>query len=249
MQNSLGHNQPSHPVSHQEAMTLGPLVSCIMPTYNRRGYVAKAIQYFLRQDYANRELLIVDDGDECVEDLVPSDPRVRYIRLDARLILGAKRNLACELANGSIIAHWDDDDWIAPHRLSYQVAVLGREQADLCGTCRQLYYSPSADRAWLYEFPTGIRRWLAGNTLCYRKAFWAKNPFPAIAVGEDNRFIWNSKARIAAVAPNHTFYVGLIHAVNTSPKIVTGPYWHPRPVEEVYRLLGTDLTFYRPLDL
>lgn len=225
-----------------------PMVSCIMPTYNRRRYVPKAIHYFLRQDYANRELLILDDGDECVEDLVPSDPRVRYYRLETRLILGAKRNLACELAHGAIIAHWDDDDWIAPHRLSYKVAVLEQEQAELCGTCRQLYYNPSTDRAWLYEFPPTIWRWLAGNTLCYRKALWAKNPFPEIAVGEDNRFVRKAKAQHAVAVADHTFYVGLVHAANSCQKVVTGAYWHSRPVEEVHRLLGIDLTFYRPLN-
>jgi glycosyltransferase involved in cell wall biosynthesis len=219
-----------------------------MPTYNRRRYVPTAIQYFLRQDYTNRELLILDDGDESVEDLVPSDPRVRYIRLGTRLVLGAKRNLACELAKGSIIAHWDDDDWIAPHRLRYQIEILEREQADLCGTGRQLYYEPSINQAWLYEFPSAIRRWLAGNTLCYRKGFWARNPFPQIAVGEDMRFIWSSKAKKAAVVPDHTFYVGLVHTTNSCRKVVTGRYWHPHPVEEIHRLLATDLPFYRSFE-
>ena len=42
--------------------TSQPLVSCIMPTYNRREFVPLAIRYFLRQDYANKELIIIDDG-------------------------------------------------------------------------------------------------------------------------------------------------------------------------------------------
>ena len=230
-----------------EAAGCLPLVSCIMPTYNRRQYVPQAIRYFLRQDYPNRELIIVDDGSEPVDDLVPSDPRIRYIRLNTRMILGTKRNLACELARGTIIAHWDDDDWIAPNRLRYQVEVLEREKADLCGAGRQLYYNPSTNRAWLYEYPVSIRRWLAGNTLCYRKAFWAKNPFPEISVGEDTRFAWSPKSRNAVVVPDHTFYVGLVHSANTSRKVVTGPYWHPCSVEEVRRLLGEDLEFYRVL--
>jgi hypothetical protein len=232
--------------SRKEDETAGclPLVSCIMPTYNRRQYVPQAIQYFLRQDYPSRELIIVDDGSEPVDDLIPPDSRIRYVRLNTRMILGAKRNLACGLAQGTIIAHWDDDDWIAPHRLRYQVEVLEREKADLCGASRQLYYNPSTNRAWLYEYPMSIRRWLAGNTLCYRKAFWVKNPFSEIAVGEDTRFAWSPKARNAVVVPDHTFYVGLVHSANTSRKNVTGAYWHPRPVEEVQRLLGADLAFY-----
>ena len=54
-----------------------PLVSCIMPTYNRRPFVPKAIEYFLRQDYPNRELIILDDGDDRVADLVPDLPSLR----------------------------------------------------------------------------------------------------------------------------------------------------------------------------
>jgi GT2 family glycosyltransferase len=41
-----------------------PLVSCIMVTRNRPEFVLQSIRYFERQDYANRELIIVDDGDE-----------------------------------------------------------------------------------------------------------------------------------------------------------------------------------------
>ena len=47
-----------------------PLVSCVMPTADRRRFVPQAIGYFLAQDYPNRELVIVDDGKESVEDLV-----------------------------------------------------------------------------------------------------------------------------------------------------------------------------------
>jgi glycosyltransferase involved in cell wall biosynthesis len=39
------------------------LVSCIMPTFNRRAFVPQAIRYFLRQDFEHKELIIVDDGD------------------------------------------------------------------------------------------------------------------------------------------------------------------------------------------
>jgi glycosyltransferase involved in cell wall biosynthesis len=224
-----------------------PVVSCIMPTYNRRRFVPRAIQYFLRQDYAKRELLILDDGTQPVEDLIPPDPRIRYIRLARRMILGAKRNFACKLARGSLIAHWDDDDWIAPHRLRYQVEILEQQRADVCGAGRQLYYNPVTKCAWLYEFPPSVRKWLAGNTLCYRKAFWASNRFPEIGVGEDTRFIWGPKATNAVVAPDHTFYVGIVHDANTSRKNVTGAYWSPRYVEEIYTLLGDDVGVYETL--
>ncbi len=221
-----------------------PLITCVMPTFNRRPFVAQSIGYFLRQDYPNRELLILDDGDDRIADLVPDDPRIRYVALAERMVLGAKRNLACDLARGAFIAHWDDDDWIAPQRLSRQVSVLQTTGAELCGAARQLYYQPSANRAWLYEYPVAHRRWVAGNTLCYRKSFWTRNRFPDIQVGEDTRFVWSPHARNTALMSDTDICVGLVHAHNTSPKSLTGPFWRPHPLVDVQRLLGEDFAFY-----
>lgn len=108
---------------------------------------------------------MVDDGEERVAD----DPRVRYMALDRRMILGAKRNLCNELASGPLIAHWDDDDWIGPDRLRRQVEALSAV-ASLCGAREQLYY-PAADAAWQCVDPAHLRRWVAGNTLCYRPSY------------------------------------------------------------------------------
>lgn len=58
-----------------------PLTTCIMATYNRRAFVPQAIEYFLRQDYANKELVIVGDGNDAISDLVLLDERIRYICL------------------------------------------------------------------------------------------------------------------------------------------------------------------------
>src|SRR5215216_1851754 len=126
-----------------------PLVSCIMPTRNRRSLVGQAIAYFLRQDYQRKELIVVDDGDDCIDDLVPADPRVRYIRLERRTPLGAKRNRACAASRGELIAHWDDDDWIAPDRLSVQVSALLEANAIATGVRDLLYYRIHAGEAWL----------------------------------------------------------------------------------------------------
>jgi glycosyltransferase involved in cell wall biosynthesis len=61
-----------------------PLVSCIMPTFNRRPFVPQAIQYFLRQDYPEKELIVVDDGTDPVVDLIGDADGIRYVRLTDR---------------------------------------------------------------------------------------------------------------------------------------------------------------------
>jgi glycosyltransferase involved in cell wall biosynthesis len=48
-----------------------------MPTRNRRRFVSQAIGYFLRQDYPNKELVVVDDGEDAVANLIPPDCRIR----------------------------------------------------------------------------------------------------------------------------------------------------------------------------
>ena len=114
-------------------MSTSPLITCIMPTRDRPHFARQAIAYFNRQDYPDRELLILDDGCDPIARLVPCNPRIRYIRLPSRLRLGAKRNLACREARGELIAHWDDDDWMAPDRLSVQVNALLNSNAQVTG--------------------------------------------------------------------------------------------------------------------
>ena len=221
-----------------------PLVSCIMPTADRRRWVPSAIDYFLRQDYRNRELVVLDDGEDRVADLIPGDRRIRYVALDRRLVLGEKRNRACELARGELIVHWDDDDWQAPHRLRYQVQSLEHSGGGLCGASTVLYFAPGTGQAWLYRYPDALRGWVAGNSLCYRRSLWRENRFASVAVGEDTRFVWHPRAGRPLALADHRFFAGMIHAGNSSMKAMNGAYWHPRPLDEVRSLLGPDWRRY-----
>ena len=223
----------------------GPMVSCIMPTHNRRRWIPQSIAYFLNQDYLSRELIILDDGSDPVADLVPADPRIRYMRLEEELTVGAKRNLACREATGEIIVHWDDDDWMAPRRLTYQVMNLRRERAEICGLDTPLFYDPSTDQAWRYVFPQGGRAWVYGATLSYTRTFWENNPFPDVSVGEDTLFIWSQRFPKILVLEDCTFYVSIIHPQNSSAKGTTGSRWHPYPSDSIRDILGEDLAFYQ----
>ena len=62
-------------------------------------------------------------------------------------------NLACEMARGDILAHFDDDDWYAPWRLTYQVEALTGARADLCGINQLLYYDLRDGRGYEYRYP------------------------------------------------------------------------------------------------
>jgi glycosyltransferase involved in cell wall biosynthesis len=221
-----------------------PFVTCIMPTRGRRLFVSQAIKYFLRQDYPYRELIIVDDGIDTVRDLTLENPRIRYLCLDHKLTIGAKRNLACQAASGEIIVHWDDDDWMADWRLSYQVKYLLRRRADICGLNKVFYYDQSSKQAWQHICSQRRSKpWVAGGTLCYTQTFWQTNPFLNINIGEDTEFLWGENPKRVVIPPKSTFYVALIHPGNTSPKRI-GNGWYSCSTEEVRHLIGKDWDFY-----
>jgi glycosyltransferase involved in cell wall biosynthesis len=222
-----------------------PVVTCIMPTANRRRFVPHALECFGRQDYPHLELVILDDGGDEVADLMPADPRVRYVRLACRQQIGVKRNTACELALGDVIVHWDDDDWSAPHRVSAQVEALAANGADVCGLSRLYFYEPATDRAWEYRYPIDGRPWVYGATLCYTKAFWRRNPFPEIRVGEDTRFVWSNRPARIRVLDDCGLFVATIHSANTSPKYVGDSRWRSSGVAELCAVAGQRWAAYR----
>lgn len=228
-----------------DAGTASPLVSCIMPTRNRRRFAGQAIWYFLRQDYARRELVVVDDGEDAVEDLIPADDRIRYVRLDARRTIGAKRNLACECSRGQLIAHWDDDDWMAPHRLRIQVGALSAAAGrDVCGSGSLLHYDVGGGRAWRYRPAPGDPPWLAGCTLVYRRSAWAANGFADTSDGEDAAFVGGlDPARLLALDDDR-FYVAVLHGGNAGAKNLGDRRWEPAPLDEVASRIGHDRGFY-----
>ena len=201
------------------------LVSCIMPTKNRRKFVPLAIHYFQRQDYPNKELVILDDGMDDVSDLIPADPNIHYHRSASDITLGAKRNMCIEACAGDLIMHWDDDDWMASHRIRYQVDELLKANAEVCGLRQMIYYEPATDQKWLYTYPANQRPWLAGNSLLYTRDFWKRSPFPNIQVASDTRFIFNHQLNRSISLADYYFYVGVIHSGNTSPKKCRGSYW------------------------
>jgi len=219
------------------------LVSCIMPTRNRRFFIKQSIKYFLNQDYENKELIIIDDGDDPVSDIIPCLPNIFYYRYNDRLTIGEKRNIGCEKANGDLIAHWDDDDWFSNQRLSIQIKYLLGSQSDICGFSDLYYYSPSHGFTWLYTY-RGHDTWIAGGTFLYKRELWKKHYFASINQAEDSVFLNNiQKYKIFAIK-NKNLYVGVMHTENSSAKYLDDPSWSKLPLSVVSNLFSNDRVFY-----
>ena len=223
------------------------LVSCIMPTsIARQQFIPLAIGYFLRQDYSHAELLIVDDGTPSLEHMIPVLPGIRYIHVPEKCSsIGAKRNDACALARGSIILHWDDDDWYAPDWISRQVNILESSQAGITGLSSLHFFNPASARCWLYTYSYNKQPWVAGATMAYLKTVWEQQAFPDVRVGEDNAFVWGTGAKV--VAHDYTDgFVSILHSRNTSPKLTSNQQWEKTDLMVVQRILGEDMEAYKP---
>jgi glycosyltransferase involved in cell wall biosynthesis len=223
-----------------------PLVSCVMPTANRRAYVPHAIRRFLEQDYPNKELVIIDDGADSVADLVPEDPQIRYLRFMGRRTLGTKRNDCVREARGELILHWDDDDWMAPYRIHYQVEELLRAGAEVCGLARMLFYDSVNRRLLLYRYPGADDEFLAGGSLLYTKDFWRRLPFRPVQVASDTLFILGRHLKRAVFLEDYRFYVALIHSGNTSAKETDGSPWSEWNETSIEELVGDEAAFVAP---
>ncbi len=104
-----------------------PLVSIIMTTYNRAGYIGETIKNIQEQTYTHWELLIEDDGsDDNTAAIVEriADTRIHYTYHKRTAVTGKLKNRAMQRAKGVYIAFIDSDDlWVA-EKLERQVTQL-----------------------------------------------------------------------------------------------------------------------------
>jgi glycosyltransferase involved in cell wall biosynthesis len=122
----------------------GPLVSVMMPTFNRRRYLPESLASALHQDYRNIEVFVVNDGGESISDIVTAadDTRIRFIDRKENRGKAYSLNEAIGQARGKYVAYLDDDDIWYPHHLSTLVTALengseGAAYSDLYKTwCR-----------------------------------------------------------------------------------------------------------------
>ncbi len=113
-----------------------PLVSVIIPTFNRDWAVGRAVDSVLAQDYRLFELIVVDDGsyDQTPAILTSYKDRLTVVRQENRGV-SAARNVGAARAQGDLIAFLDSDDYWKPQKLSVQVDFfLSRPEALICQT-------------------------------------------------------------------------------------------------------------------
>lgn len=104
-----------------------PLVSVIVPTYNRPDMLMEALRSILSQTYSHYEIIVVNDGGIEVENRLPllnPNKNIIYIKLASHRERSSARNIGIQKARGKYIAYLDDDDIYYPDHLETLVSFL-----------------------------------------------------------------------------------------------------------------------------
>jgi len=202
------------------------LVSCLTVTQaGRLEPLRLSIGDYMRQSHAERELVVVHDGDDGFDAKVRAlcaECRVTPVRVQSAprgTALGALRNLATGLAKGELVCQWDDDDRFHPLRLELQIRALVADAADFCFLSDQLHWFPARgeltlDDCHMESYPFNFVQ----GTLLGRRA--ALPRYPELARGEDTALclsILQAGCRIARLRDAGWSYVYVYHGANAWP--------------------------------
>jgi len=102
-----------------------PLVSVIIPTYNRSGMLEQALRSVYAQTFKDFELIVVDDGstDNTAKVMEKYARQIKYLPKKNGGVASA-RNLGLKAATGDLVAWLDDDDYFLPDKLEKQVKYM-----------------------------------------------------------------------------------------------------------------------------
>jgi len=167
-------------------------VSIIVPTYNRPGYLARALASIRAQTYRDYEIIVVNDGGEDVRRLCDLFGPVYYVQNKHNFGLPTARNNGIRRASGRFIAYLDDDDMWLPRHLEMLVAFK------LKSKCRLVY---SDSFFWVDE--RDYQRLLSVEYS--REELLKHNLTPVCSILHD-RELWQEAGRFNQTLPNHEDY-------------------------------------------
>lgn len=197
-----------------------PFVSVCTPTFNRRPFFPFLIECFMKQTYPLNKIewIIVDDGNDKIEDLVSHIPQVRYFRSESKLSLGAKRNMMNQKCKGDIIVYMDDDDYYPPERVSHAVQKLTDNSLyDIAG-CDNVYIYFGEPESKTYKIGPYYDNHATAATFAFRRCFLKDHKYNDDDLfGEEKSFLNNFTVPLVKLDASKTIVV-FSHSLNTVDK-------------------------------
>lgn len=199
-----------------------PDVSIVCVTRDRRIFMPILKYSYMIQSYPEEklELVIVDDGDDSIEDTLIGVPNVTYVRLDEKKTIGEKRNIGVSKAMYDVIAFMDDDDVYPNNSILERTAMMLKTHNKECAFCTVI---PCYDIAKYSSFMNApplnlyMSERVSEATLIFTRKFWEERPFENTQIGEGNAFIRGREHMCRELSPQEVI-VSLVHPRNTSSR-------------------------------
>jgi len=167
-----------------------PLVSVILTTRDRPRFLQIALACYQHQTYPERELIVVDDGDQApASEAAISAVGGRLVRVPPGTPLGTKLNHGVREARGSLCQKMDDDDWYAPRFVETMVAALLASQESVCRPTVAFLMPFLFFEVAPWEIRASVDDNIPGATLLFDRADWEERPFRAVPRDEDVWFV------------------------------------------------------------
>lgn len=137
----------------KNCLTDGPLVSVVIPVYNREGTIERAVNSVLNQTYTNIELIVVDDGSTDNSLQVVKQLQTEQMKIWEQVHLGANaaRNFGISVAKGEYIAFQDSDDEWLPEKLEKQITYMLENNFEAC-YCPFFLYGDHYDGLYFQDY-------------------------------------------------------------------------------------------------
>ena len=212
-----------------------PLISVILPTFDRADLLPRSIASVLAQTFTDWELIVIDDGStDNTADVVAAwqqrSGRIRYVR-QANQGVGAARNRGVAEARGEYIACLDSDDEYRPAHLETRLALLRRHECDLIQGGVQV-----AGKQWVVDFfdPTKLIRLsecVIGGTLFGKRAVFIElGGFCDLNYGEDLD-LWERAQKVFQAKTFREPATYILHETPNSLRMARFDEWAARQSE------------------
>lgn len=189
------------------------MISLCTPTHNRRMFIKTMIKCVMNQTYNGPiEWIIVDDGEDKIQDLVQDIPFVRYYAVE-KMTIGAKRNLIHKYTKGDILIYIDDDDYYPPQRIEHVLESLNSSL--ICGSSIMYIYFSNLKK--IYKFgPYGPNHATAA-TFGFKRELLNQTAYNNDKKGEEKFFLKRWSIPLQQLDPKKTILV-IAHNTNTVDK-------------------------------
>ncbi|HBV97892.1 MAG: hypothetical protein JL50_07610 [Peptococcaceae bacterium BICA1-7] len=208
-----------------------PLVSVVIPTFNRAGMLEKAVQSVLTQTFKDIELIVVDDGsgDRTYEIMEKYRGQLKYFFKKNGGVASA-RNYGLEMASGELIAWLDDDDFFFPGKIGKQVECFIRNPwAGLVYTGHMTVDSTSFRERKSYYVPPYYRDCRSNRDALMGRCFFANSTVMMKRVCFDlaGRF---DEGLSHTVDYDMWLKVAAFYRFACVPEVLAGYRWHGRQI-------------------